>query len=202
MSPVPANGAPLSVLIRAGITLVPEVGPEVVLIVKENVRFVDQIRTQGPLRLMLKGGAVRTSAGPVLFMIWCFPPLINNSPFAAYELLTSPESSPNGRELLAAACRQTHLHLVILDENEEILDVVEFENKYGLDRLVIIGAEIAKDLVEYDFARAGAAFFSRVLARSGLGGRTKFMNLDAVIWRTKVGPALSCSQGELRAARV
>lgn len=144
------------------VTLAPEVGPEVALILKESAQFVDQIRTQGPLRLMLKGGAVRTSAWPVLFMIWWFPPLINNSPFAAYELLTSPESSPTGRELLAAASRQTHLHLVILDEHEKILDVVEFENKYGLDRLVIIGAEIAKDLVKYDFARAGAAFFQEI----------------------------------------
>jgi len=73
---------------------------------------------------MLKGGAVRTSAGSVLFMIWWFPPLINNSPFAAYELLASPEPSPTGRQLLAAASRQKHLHLVILDEHEEILDVV------------------------------------------------------------------------------
>ncbi len=144
------------------VTLVPKVGPEVVLILKESAQFVNQIRNQGPLRLMLKGGAIRTSAGPVLFMIWWFPPLINNSPFAAYELLTSPEPSPTGRQLLATASRQSHLHLVILDEHEDILDVVEFENKYGLDRLELIGAEVAKDLIHYDFARAGAAFFQEI----------------------------------------
>jgi hypothetical protein len=144
------------------VTLVSEVGPEVVLILKEGAEFVDQIRKQGPLKLMLKAGAVRTSAGPILFMVWWFPPLINKSPFAAYELLSSPESSPTGTQLLAKASKQTHLHLVILDEKEEILDVVEFENNYGLDHLVAIGAEISRNLVGYDFTRAGRAFFQEV----------------------------------------
>src|SRR5260370_28650377 len=115
---------------------------------------------------MLKGGTSRTSAGPVLFMIWWFPPLINNSPFAAYELLTSPEPSPTGRQLLATASRQSHLHLVILDEHEDILDVVEFENKYGLDRLEIIGAVVAKDLILYDFVLARCSVIQELSTES------------------------------------
>jgi hypothetical protein len=144
------------------VMLMPHIGLEVVLILKEQAEFVEQIRSHGPFQLNLKAGAVNTRAGPILFMLWWFPPLTDGKPFAAYELLTSPESSPTGTQLIARASEQSHLHLVILDENEEVNDVVEFENNYELKHLVAAGAEISKNLVNYDFSRTAAAFFQEV----------------------------------------
>ena len=140
------------------ITLDREIGAEVVLVLTENRKFLDQLRRRGPLDLRLNAGAVNTSCGPVLFMLWWFAPLINGKPFAGYELLISPETT----EGLSLACKQTHLHLVILDERNEIFDVVEFVNVYGLDRLVDIASEIRPKLVGYDFARVRNAFFQEI----------------------------------------
>lgn len=140
----------------------PEIGPEVAVFLSENRGFLNQLRQQGPFQLRLNAGAVNTSAGPVLFMLWWFPPLINKRPFAGYELLISPDQGDAGTELLEQASRQTHLHLVILDEKQEIFDVVEFENNYDLGRLAALASEIRPQLVGYDFNRARKAFLQEI----------------------------------------
>jgi hypothetical protein len=144
-------------------TLDPEIGPEVALILTENRELLNQLRQQGPFQLRLNAGAVNTSAGPILFMLWWFPPLINKRPFAGYELLISPDlRSSKGTEILEQASRQTHLHLVILDEKQEIFDVVEFENNYDLGLLVASTAQISPQLVGYDFDSARKAFLREI----------------------------------------
>ena len=139
-------------------TLDHEIGPEVVLILTENRGFLNQLRQQGPFQLRLNAGAVDTSAGPILFMLWWFPPLINKRPFAGYELLVNPGTTG----LLELASRQTHLHLVILDEKQQIFDVVEFDNTYELWRLVEIASQISPQLDGYDFSRARKAFLQEI----------------------------------------
>jgi hypothetical protein len=139
-------------------TLDPEIGPEVVLIFTENRGFLNELGQQGPFQLRLNAGAVNTSAGPILFMLWWFPPLVNKRPFAGYELLVNP-----GRTgLLELASRQTHLQLVILDEKQQVFDVVEFTNTYELGRLVEIASQISPQLDRYDFDRARKAFLQEI----------------------------------------
>jgi hypothetical protein len=153
----------LGVPTQAGIrldttTLAPEIGPEVVLIFTENRGFLNQLRQQGPFQLRLNAGAVNTSAGPILFMLWWFPPLVNKRPFAGYELLVNPDRTG----LLELASKQTHLHLVILDEKQQVFDVVEFANTYELGRLVQIASQISPQLDGYDFNRARKAFLQEI----------------------------------------
>jgi hypothetical protein len=144
------------------VTFDPNVGPETILILCEEREFLNQLKQQGPFQLRLKAGAVKTSAGPIIFMLWWFPPLINNKPFARYELLVSPAFGSAEIGPLVQASRQTHLHLVILDEKQEIFAVVEFENNYELGRLVILASDIGSQLVGYDFNRAKRAFMLEI----------------------------------------
>lgn len=74
-------------------TLMPSLKPETVLILREEKKFMSELQEHGPFTLDIKSGAVRTSAGPVIFMVWWFPPTINGAPYAAYELLL-PLSPP------------------------------------------------------------------------------------------------------------
>jgi hypothetical protein len=48
--------------------------------------------------------------------------------------------------------------LVILDEEQEVFDVVEFENVYGLGNLLNTSREIGATLAGYDFNAAKKAF--------------------------------------------
>jgi hypothetical protein len=138
----------------------PSLGPETVLILREERQFMSELREHGPFTLNIKSGAVRTSAGPVIFMVWWFPPTVSGAPYAAYELLLPLLPLPGISEVLEEGSRQTHLHLVILDEGHEIFDVVEFKNVYGLGGLLNAAREIGAQVKDYDFDRAKQAFNS------------------------------------------
>jgi hypothetical protein len=68
-------------------TLMQEIGQETVLILREQRQFMTDLRKHGPFVLNIKSGAVRTSAGPIVFMLWWFPPILDDMPYALYELL-------------------------------------------------------------------------------------------------------------------
>ncbi|MDE3104159.1 MAG: hypothetical protein KGK08_03195 [Acidobacteriota bacterium] len=150
--------APIGVHLNP-VTLVPEMGPETVLILREKRKFMNELRQFGPLTLNIKSGAVRTSAGPVVFMTWWFPPIVACTPYASYELLLSPLPQSGISQLIEEISRQTHIHLVIFDENHEIFDVVEFENVYNLGGLLNLAHEIGAHLKNYTFDEAKQAFF-------------------------------------------
>ena len=152
------NAAPSGVHLNT-LTLMPEVGPEAVLILREERKFMSELREFGPFTLNIKSGAVRTSAGPMIFMIWWFPPIVSDTPYASYELLLSPFPPTGISQVIEEASRQTHLHMVILDENHEVFDVVEFKNVYDLGALLSAAREIGTHLESYDFDKAKQAFF-------------------------------------------
>ena len=137
----------------------PEIGPEAVLILREERKFMSELREFGPLTLNIKSGAVRTIAGPVIFMMWWFPPIVSHAPYAGYELLLSPFPPTGIPQVFEDASRQTHLHMVILDENHEVFDVLEFKNVYDLGALLSAAHEIGTHLQSYDFDKAKQAFF-------------------------------------------
>jgi hypothetical protein len=136
----------------------PSLGPETVLILREERKFMTELREHGPYTLNIKSGAVRTSAGPVVFMVWSFSPTVSGAPYAAYELLLPLSPLPGIAKVLEEGSHQTHLHLVILDEDHEVFDVVEFKNVYGLGGLLSAAREIGTQVKDYDFDRAKQAF--------------------------------------------
>ena len=152
------TGVPSGVHLNT-LTLMPEVGPEAVLILREERKFMSELREFGPFTLNIKSGAVRTSAGPIIFMTWWFPPMVGHTPYASYELLLSPMPPPGISHVIEEASHQTHLHMVILDENHEVFDVVEFTNVYDLGALLTAAREIGAQLERYDFDKAKQAFF-------------------------------------------
>lgn len=140
------------------VILTPTLGPEVILVLRKKREFLNELKEFGPLTLNIRSGAARTSAGPIIFTIWWFPPMVNATPYASYELLISPLLIPAIAQVLERASLLTHLHLLILDDKQQVFDLVEFENVYGLGSLLSAARDIGAHLQDYDFDRAKQAF--------------------------------------------
>jgi hypothetical protein len=124
------------------VTLDERIGSEAValLIEPEPVELLAKRR----LDLNLKAGIAATEYGPVLFLIWWIPPLINGRPAAFYEQVMNP-LYPQTSEVLRRVAEQTHLHVVVTDGSGQVLTVLEYQNTFGFDgiRAGVDGARVA-----------------------------------------------------------
>jgi hypothetical protein len=134
-------------------TLDEKIGPEIALILIDPTQFAHELRGRKPFELYLKSGAAQTSVGPVLFLLWWMPPLTDGKPFALYEQVLNPAHAGT-LEGLRWASSQTHLHVILVGPREELLDVYEFENIFGLDRLVSVSEIACNKHRGMDFALA------------------------------------------------
>lgn len=136
--------------------------PEAMLVLREERSFIKKLQSHGPLELHVSSGLANTSKGPAGFLLAWFPPIIDGRAFASYELMISPEPEHFTQSALRMAAEQSHMHLMVLDEREEIVDVVEFENVYGFEMLISTCAEATRRLNGYNFTEARDAFFAEI----------------------------------------
>lgn len=124
------------------LTLDQRVGPEVVAVLIDPEP--DELRAKKRLTLNLKAGIASTAHGPVLFLIWWIPPIVNGRPVAFYGQVMNP-LFPKTAEVLGRLADQTHLHVLLPCETGELLTVFEYENTYGFDGICagVRGARVA-----------------------------------------------------------
>ena len=134
-----------------------DVGLEAALILIDSSPFVQELKHRKPFELSLKAGFAETRVGPILFLLWWVPPIINGMPFALYEHLLNPTSSGTLRGLRQLA-RQTHLHVVLLGKDQRLCDVFEFENVYGFNNLISPVETASKEHPCMDFAAVKREF--------------------------------------------
>lgn len=113
----------------------PEVGAEVALVLVDQTDFAHQLVHRSPFELRLKTGAVRTSLGPLTFLLWWVPPVTGGMPFALYEHLLNP-TERRAFEMVERLTAQTHLHALLVGPGQELLDCYEFENTFQCDALL------------------------------------------------------------------
>jgi hypothetical protein len=130
-----------------------EVGPEVVLVVTDLTDFAHEVFGHRPVELHLKSGAANTSAGPVLFLLWWMPPITNGKPTALYEQILNP-AYPGTFNALKQLKSQTHLHVLLFGPGQELLDVLEFKNVFGFDRLATISERACEQFPGMNFNAA------------------------------------------------
>jgi hypothetical protein len=112
------------------LVLDPAVGPEVALFWKDHTDSAYEIGANPHLELRLNSGLVRTATGPLAFLLWWVPPILQNKlPFALFEQLLNPTHSGT-LELLKKLANQTHLHVVLIGPQTEALRVYEFVNTF------------------------------------------------------------------------
>jgi hypothetical protein len=124
------------------LTLDERIGPEAVLLLIETAP--EELLGRRKLMLELKAGVAATDYGPILFLVWWIPPLIDDRPFAFYEQLMNP-LHPGTSDILARVADQTHLHIVLLSTGGQILTVFEYENSFGFNGIHagVQGARVA-----------------------------------------------------------
>jgi hypothetical protein len=145
-------GAELSGARFESATLDEEIGPETALFLTDSTPFAYDLKRER-FDLHLKSGAAQTSAGPILFLLWWMPPITNGTPFALYEHILNPAHEGVLKGLRQIA-RQTHLHLVLIGPGRALLGVYEFENVFGLDKLIPVVENACQEYGSMDFIAA------------------------------------------------
>ena len=138
------------------VTLDERIGPEAVALLIDPEAV--ELRAKASLNLNLKAGIASTTYGPILFLIWWIPPIVNGKPSAFYEQLMNPLNSKTS-EILRRVADQTHLHIVVMDLTGQVLTVFEYQNTFGFDgiRAAVDGARVAWPGTD-DFPRAKRAY--------------------------------------------
>jgi len=137
------NGLPLrSGVLFEEVTLDERIGTEAVALLIDPEPH--DLLTNGSLNLNLKAGIAATAYGPVLFLIWWMPPIVDGRPLAFYEQVMNPLYAKTSETLLRLA-NQTHLHVLLIDVIGQVLTVFECRNTFGFDRLQagVNGARVA-----------------------------------------------------------
>ena len=120
----------------------PSVGPEAVALLIDPEP--EPLLLKDSLDLRLKAGVASTNHGPVLFLIWWIPPVVNGRPVAFYEQVMNP-LNPRTASVLKRLAEQSHLHLLVIDASGDVRNVLEFRNIFGFDQILAgaAGARVA-----------------------------------------------------------
>lgn len=122
------------------VTLDERIGPEVVALLIDPEP--DELLAKASLNLNLKAGIASTEYGPILFLIWWIPPIVNGRPSAFYEQVMNPLYSTTS-EVLRRAADQTHLHVLLIDVTGRVLTVFEYQNTFGIHG-ILAGVDAAR----------------------------------------------------------
>jgi len=123
-------------------TLDPLLGAEVVLVWIDRQPFIGDLAKVAPFNLLVKSGLVKTHHGPLLFIVFYVPnPASRDEPFVAIDCHVDPMQDAHMR-LWKELATQSHLHVVFLDNQLEVVEVKEFPNIFKVaETLEIVVAE-------------------------------------------------------------
>lgn len=135
-----------------------DVGAEVVLVIRDNTEFMDQLRKVTPFTLKLKTGVGRNDYGPLGFLLfWIENPSDRSEPFVAFDIYINPTHSDQLR-LWRTLGSQTHWHLFLIGESGEQEGFFEFENRYGLVETIDMVEKACRGIEMIDFMEAKRVF--------------------------------------------
>jgi hypothetical protein len=147
-----------------------QIGSEVVALLIEPEP--DELIGKRTLDLNLKAGIAATAYGPVLFLIWWIPPIVNGHPAAFYEQIMNPLYL-NTSEILRRLADQTHLHVIVTNLTGQVVTVFEYANTFGFDG-IRAGTECARVAWHgpADFAAAKEEYEAQYQIDDILAGRS------------------------------
>ena len=147
----------------AGIMFVPaileeRVGTEMTILLIDKTPFIYDLARVRPFNLRLKTGLVRTSHGPLMFLLFYVPdPKNQSSVFAMIDNHINPFDPA-----MIAPCRdlarQSHWHLILVDSEANVVDLFESDNVYGLGEALDQVVQACASLPHGDFQKAKAEF--------------------------------------------
>ena len=148
------------------------IGSEMVLLLIDKTPFIYTLAKVKPFDLMLKTGMVETLHGPVAFLLFYVPNAASpNDPYFAHDHHLDP-FNPGMMATWRDVARQSHWHLILVDANREVQDVLEFGNVYGLSEALTAMTNAVGNLQPGDFALAKQEFCDQYSLQD-------LLNLDA-----------------------
>lgn len=134
------------------------IGTEMVLLLIDKTPFIYTLAKVKPFELKLKTGMVETSHGPVAFLLFYVPNAATpDDPYFAHDHHLNPFNSgmmATWRDL----ARQSHWHLIFVDADREVQEVLEFANVYCLGEALATMTNAVNDLEPGNFVLAKQEF--------------------------------------------
>jgi hypothetical protein len=134
------------------------IGEEIVLYLRDQTPFMQQLKRVKPFQLFLKAGAARNRWGSVPFLLFYIPnPTDDSEPVVAYDLYLNPNSRSQV-ELWRKLANQSHWHLFLVAAGNQQEEFFEFENNFRLSNSLDSLEAAWKNIQMIDFDRAKAEF--------------------------------------------
>ena len=106
----------------------------------------------------MKTGFVRTGSGPLMFLLFYVPdPRRPGDVFSAIEVHANPLDVQH-MHMWRDMARQSHWHLILVDANDELVSLFEFENDFGLEHTIEQVEATFRGMVGGSFDEAKAEF--------------------------------------------
>ena len=135
-------------------------GEEVVLFVRDQTPFMEELRQLKPFRLVMKNGCARNDFGPlVFFLFWVEDPADLSAPFSSWDCYFNPKNETQ-KGLWRNLAEQSHWHLFLVGAEGQQRGFYEFENNYGLGKALDFFEESCRNIATIDFNRAKERFMS------------------------------------------
>lgn len=137
------------------------IGPEMVLMLYDKTPFVSTLAQMESLALILTSGLVHTSHGPVIFLFFHIPKAATpDHPYFAFVNYANP-FNPDQMATLRNLANQSHWHLILVDGDQRVRAVEEYQNVFGLGETLAVNADAIRDKKPGDFALATQEFSSK-----------------------------------------
>lgn len=136
----------------------PDLGPEVVLVIKDSHPMsMRYFKTRG-LWLHLKAGLWETTHGALVYMAWLLPSARYRTSPVMYGDLVNP-GDPRAIPILDIAGDQSHLHVFLFGKDNQFIRAVEVPNIFRLGELADAAREAAEEAPVTDFDEAANEFY-------------------------------------------
>ena len=136
----------------------PDIGKEVILIIRDQTPFMEQLRLVRPFRLMMNAGLGRNDYAPlVFFLFWIEDPNNPSTAFASWDCYLNPKDQEQ-ITMWRHLASQSHWHLFLVGEHGKQREFFEFENTYGLDETLDTAERACRNIPTIDFLRAKQVF--------------------------------------------
>jgi len=106
------------------------IGPEIILLITESSNLIKDFEDANIIDFYMKSGLVKTSYGPVYWMLFYFPKLPNGEK-AIYENSINPINKIQMAPYEQLA-NQKYWHIITADQKGEVSNFFEFKNVYDL----------------------------------------------------------------------
>jgi hypothetical protein len=132
------------------------VGPEIILLITEPRKLATEFEGRDITGFFVKSGLVNTSYGPVYWILFYFPSPANGQK-VTYENVVNPKDEEQV-SIYRQLAEQKYWHVVIADDQGEVINFFEFTNHYGLSDALKKLQQVCSELHVSDFMAAKAEY--------------------------------------------